>query len=206
MDRRDLIGALGALGFAAVSGTALRADHDSKVTAGGKDMLAPVKGMHAHFCGIHIAKENPTFQLIVQHFCAPLNDSMHQCLLFALGVAVLIAAISESKQPQFPAAPPARPAAVTTPWTEVEAADFQRQWANYLREDVVSANALNMPMVLIPPGEIALAAPAAMTAEQLRLPAMSAPSSPARLVVQRHTGAIRAWHGERRRDEELKWF
>lgn len=82
MDRRDMIGALGALGFAAVSGSALRADHDAKENAGGKDMLAPVKGMHAHFCGIHIAKENPKFQLLAQHFCAPLNESMHQCLLF----------------------------------------------------------------------------------------------------------------------------
>src|SRR5262249_6065498 len=48
----------------------------------GAGMRAPVAALHAHFCGIHIAKGNPRFQLIVQHYCAPRGDDMHQCLLY----------------------------------------------------------------------------------------------------------------------------
>ena len=32
-------------------------------------LMAPVQSLHAHFCGIHIAKNNPKFQLVAQHFC-----------------------------------------------------------------------------------------------------------------------------------------
>jgi hypothetical protein len=44
-------------------------------------------GPHAHFCGIHMAKKDPKFQLVTQHYCAAhtddgLEDAMFQCVLF----------------------------------------------------------------------------------------------------------------------------
>ena len=44
-------------------------------------MMAPVQSLHAHFCGIHIAKSNPKFQLVAQHYCMSRSEEMHQCLL-----------------------------------------------------------------------------------------------------------------------------
>jgi hypothetical protein len=44
--------------------------------------MAPVNSLHAHFCGIHIAKKNPKFQLVAQHYCSGRTEDMHQCLLY----------------------------------------------------------------------------------------------------------------------------
>ena len=81
MDRREMFGVVGALGAGLGLGAAANADHGAK-PGGDAGMMAPVAGMHAHFCGIHIAKKNPKFQLIAQHYCGPLNEDTHQCLLF----------------------------------------------------------------------------------------------------------------------------
>ncbi len=84
MDRRELFGALGGLGAGFTIGGAseARADHDTK----DKGMLAPVAGPFAHFCGIHMAKKDPKFQLIVQHYCVAHStdhaDDLFQCVLF----------------------------------------------------------------------------------------------------------------------------
>ncbi|HVC94611.1 MAG TPA: DUF1264 domain-containing protein [Pirellulales bacterium] len=85
MDRRELLGVLGAVsGGLALGGPASRADDadDHEHDGGDERYMAPVRGLHAHFCGIHIAKKNPKFQLVAQHFCAPRSDEMHQCLLY----------------------------------------------------------------------------------------------------------------------------
>ena len=42
----------------------------------------PCRRFTAHFCGIHIAKTNPKFQIITQHFCMSRSEEMHQCLLY----------------------------------------------------------------------------------------------------------------------------
>ena len=44
--------------------------------------MGPLSAIHAHFCGIHIAKGNPKFQLVAQHYCSPHAEDMHQCLLY----------------------------------------------------------------------------------------------------------------------------
>ena len=75
MDRRELFTALGSLGV----GVSVEADHGDKKTDG---PARPVAGLHAHFCGIHVAKNNPKFQMIVQHYCGMQADHLHQCLLF----------------------------------------------------------------------------------------------------------------------------
>jgi hypothetical protein len=44
--------------------------------------MAPAQALHLHFCGIHLAKSNPRFQLITQHYCMSRSEEMHQCLLY----------------------------------------------------------------------------------------------------------------------------
>jgi hypothetical protein len=80
MDRREMLGALGALGFGVtlVGTTAKADDHEP----GKKDAMGPLDGGHAHFCGIHLVKGDPQKQFIVQHFCAAHSSGMFQCLLF----------------------------------------------------------------------------------------------------------------------------
>lgn len=84
MDRRKWLGALGVLGAGtAANATALGAEGHGASTGGS----TPLVGPHAHFCGIHIAKREPKFQLIVQHYCAAHStgdhgDELFQCILF----------------------------------------------------------------------------------------------------------------------------
>ena len=82
MDRRELFGALGALGAVPVCAAAgaAAADH------GGGKGDGPLGGPHLHFCGIHMAKKNHNLQFITQHYCAahtggPEGD-VFQCVLF----------------------------------------------------------------------------------------------------------------------------
>lgn len=83
MDRRKALSLFAALGSGAAVGTttAAAADHGA-MKAGADKFLAPVAGLHAHFCGIHIAKKNPQFQIVAQHYCGMRSEEMHQCLLY----------------------------------------------------------------------------------------------------------------------------
>lgn len=82
MDRRSWLGvmAAGGMGLVTEVGCA-EANHDDKKDAGG-----PLGHPHAHFCGIHMAKKNPKFQIITQHYCAAHSEGEHgdlfQCVLF----------------------------------------------------------------------------------------------------------------------------
>jgi hypothetical protein len=80
MDRRDMFHFLGALGFGAAGAAGLSA-HDEHSKGEGR-IPTPVDNLHAHFCGIHIAKKDPKIQIIAHHYCAPISDEVHQCLLF----------------------------------------------------------------------------------------------------------------------------
>ncbi|MBP3960129.1 DUF1264 domain-containing protein [Gemmata sp. G18] len=83
MDRRELFGALTALGAGPVCGAvaeaSAKADHGAK---GEGPMSAP----HFHFCGIHMAKNNPKLQFVTQHYCAAhtggSEGDVFQCTLF----------------------------------------------------------------------------------------------------------------------------
>lgn len=85
MDRRELFGALGALGavpVCAAANSAEAADHGHGA-AGGK---GPLGGEHAHFCGIHMAKKDKSLQFITQHYCTGHKrgkaGTVFQCVLF----------------------------------------------------------------------------------------------------------------------------
>jgi hypothetical protein len=83
LSRREMLRLFGSLGCGAAlspapSGAGDHGDHALKSV----DFMGPVKGIHAHFCGIHIAKNNPRFQIITQHYCSARTPEMHQCLLY----------------------------------------------------------------------------------------------------------------------------
>ena len=82
MDRRQWLGVVGS-GVGISLGTAAQAAEDHPAAdKGAGPLMAPVQSLHAHFCGIHIAKNNPKFQIITQHFCMSRSEEMHQCLLY----------------------------------------------------------------------------------------------------------------------------
>lgn len=82
MDRRELFGAIGALGAVPVCGSVTEAEaaHDDKPAHG------PMSAPHFHFCGIHMAKKNPRLQFVTQHYCAGHKrgeaGDVFQCVLF----------------------------------------------------------------------------------------------------------------------------
>jgi hypothetical protein len=92
MERRKALGILGAAG-ASLAAANIDAGHPQPAAggqaghggaggAGAARFMTPITSVHAHFCGIHIAKRDPQIQIIAQHYCAPLGDEMHQCLLY----------------------------------------------------------------------------------------------------------------------------
>ena len=87
MKRRDMLCALGSvgLGFTIRDGVASATEHAPH--AGQAPAVGPISSPHAHFCGIHVAKNNRNFQLIAQHYCTAHTGHDHgqglfQCLLF----------------------------------------------------------------------------------------------------------------------------
>jgi hypothetical protein len=59
---------------------------DSHGTTSDNKMMAPVGNHHLFFCGFHIAKKNPNFQVTTMHYCGirgGADSEMHQCLLYS---------------------------------------------------------------------------------------------------------------------------
>ncbi len=82
MDRRQWIGLVGSGVAVSLGGEACAAKQHRADEKGDGGLMAPVQSLHAHFCGIHIAKSNPKFQLVAQHYCMSRSEEMHQCLLY----------------------------------------------------------------------------------------------------------------------------
>ena len=86
MDRRHWLGLVGSgVGLSLGQRTQAADGHGPDDKENGKadgGMMAPAHALHLHFCGIHIAKSNPKFQLITQHYCMARSNEMHQCLLY----------------------------------------------------------------------------------------------------------------------------
>jgi Protein of unknown function (DUF1264) len=104
MNRRELFAALGT---ASIFGdVAAAGDHGAAM-----DKAGPLAGGHLHFCGIHMAKNNPKVQFLTQHYCAAhtggSEGDIFQCVLFdgvgknarLLGVEYLISDEAYRKLP-----------------------------------------------------------------------------------------------------------
>src|SRR6476620_5544158 len=70
--------AFGALG---VSASCCEA-HGQEGAAAGGGKESPSGNHSLHFCGIHVAKKDPSFQIITQHYCGPIAGNVFQCLLY----------------------------------------------------------------------------------------------------------------------------
>ncbi len=82
MDRREWFGLLGAGTGVSLGGLAVKAEDHEHTHMHDPNSMGPVHEIHAHFCGIHITKNNLNFQLLAQHYCMSRSDEMHQCLLY----------------------------------------------------------------------------------------------------------------------------
>jgi hypothetical protein len=93
MDRRKMLGLCGTTGIGlGLGGNLLNAaqhGHGANTNASKENPpTGPLDSPHAFFCGIHMAKKDPKFQLITQHYCAAHShsdnpdDQMFQCVLF----------------------------------------------------------------------------------------------------------------------------
>lgn len=104
MDRRELFGALGALGATPICSAAASADDAKKNGPLGHDFL--------HVCGIHMAKKDPSLQFIAHHFCVGHKrgsaGDVFQCVLFdgsgkdakLIGVEYIISDAAYRKLPE----------------------------------------------------------------------------------------------------------
>jgi hypothetical protein len=81
MNRRQLLQTCGAMGAGLTLG-ASEAPAAGHGTMRNGRFMAPISNQHLHFCGIHVAKDDPSLQLITQHYCGPYGKEMHQCLIF----------------------------------------------------------------------------------------------------------------------------
>jgi hypothetical protein len=78
MNRRELLGVLGASTGATVACSAAPAAD----THGETRAATPADGFHLYLCAFHIAKKNPSFLVEAHHYCSPVNDEVHQCVIF----------------------------------------------------------------------------------------------------------------------------
>jgi formylglycine-generating enzyme required for sulfatase activity len=89
-----------------------------------------------------------------------------------------------------PPAPSGPPPAAMAPFTANQARQFQQQWAEYLKREVVEQNSLGMKLAVIPPGEFIMgASPADIEREEaLRKKEKHRPTEDALLDQFRHEG------------------
>lgn len=76
MKRRELLGVLGAAGLAGAVEREAVADHDAGTT---KD---PADAFHLYLCAFHLAKKDPSFVVEAHHYCSPVADEVHQCIIY----------------------------------------------------------------------------------------------------------------------------
>ena len=81
MNRRDLLAQLGVLGAGLAAVNVCPAD-DTAGAAARHATKGPLANPHAHFCGIHMAKNNPKVQFVTQHYCVGQSAGLFQCLLY----------------------------------------------------------------------------------------------------------------------------
>jgi len=83
MKRREALGLLGAATAASLAtGMESRADHEEAAKARADGENLPTSQFHLSLCAFHVAKANPKFQVEAHHFCAPVSDGVHQCVIY----------------------------------------------------------------------------------------------------------------------------
>jgi hypothetical protein len=119
MNRRRWLRLTGACGAGVVTDRVCPAADGHQATAADghadpKDgkFMAAAGGFGHHFCGIHVAKNNPNFQIVAQHYCLihtdDLTGKVHQCLLFdthekhakLLGIEYIVSDVLYQKLPK----------------------------------------------------------------------------------------------------------
>ncbi len=43
---------------------------------------APLSTIHLYLCAFHVAKMNPKFQIEAHHYCSPVGNGVHQCVIY----------------------------------------------------------------------------------------------------------------------------
>jgi hypothetical protein len=79
VNRREILSALA--GSAAVSLASGPAIADERGHGDGKQRM-PSDGFHLYLCAFHIAKQDPSFVVEAHHYCSPVTDEIHQCVIF----------------------------------------------------------------------------------------------------------------------------
>lgn len=84
MKRRDLLGLFGAQaaavgGLARVAGAEATHRCTDDHAADSKD---PASIYHLYLCAFHVAKKDPGFAVEAHHYCSPVGDALHQCLIY----------------------------------------------------------------------------------------------------------------------------
>lgn len=81
MHRRDALTALGAAAIG-ISGARASADDHKASSTSAHPMLAPIEGMHLYLCAFHTIKKSPSTVIEAHHYCCPVADEVHQCVIF----------------------------------------------------------------------------------------------------------------------------
>lgn len=78
MNRRDALGALGLAGtFSVAAAPEGAAQHPD-----GKRDMGPMGQAHLYLCAFHVAKNDPRFVVEAHHYCSPVREEVHQCVIF----------------------------------------------------------------------------------------------------------------------------
>ncbi|HET6202935.1 MAG TPA: OBAP family protein [Planctomycetota bacterium] len=71
-----------ALAAAVALGLGARTPSQHAEAKAGEKNFAPVEKIHLYLCAFHVAKENPSFQVEAHHYCSPVSEEVHQCVVF----------------------------------------------------------------------------------------------------------------------------
>lgn len=78
MNRRDALTAFGAGVVGLAAGKSALADHDTQQAKS----ESPLAQMHLYLCAFHLAKKDPKLVFEAHHYCMPVSEEFHQCLIF----------------------------------------------------------------------------------------------------------------------------
>lgn len=78
MDRREALVAFAGTAAALAAATPAHADHKTREAK----TQSPLDQMHLYLCAFHLAKKDPKLVFEAHHYCMPVDDEVHQCIIF----------------------------------------------------------------------------------------------------------------------------